>query len=68
MEELNNQEIIMSDRELAKFLFKDKCKENSWRTVQKMAREGTIRGQQIGRGGWVFHIEAIKDFLMRPSR
>lgn len=68
MEELNQQEEVMSDREVAKFLFKERCKPTSWRTIQKMARQGKIRGQQIGMGGWVFHRDAVRDFLMRPAR
>lgn len=68
MEDLNKEEEIMTDREVAKFLLKDKWKPNSWRTIQKMAREGKLNGKQMGMGGWVFHKDAIRDFLMRPSK
>lgn len=60
---------IVTDRELAKLLFKGALwSPTSWKTVQRMAREGLIRGQKVGRGGWVFHKDAVRDFLMRPRR
>lgn len=66
VQEITPQDVL-TDRELARFLFKDKCRPTSWKTIQKMARDGDIRGQQIGRGSWIFHMDAVKDFLMRPS-
>lgn len=68
MEELIKEDEIIDDRTLAKLLFKERCKPTSWRTIQKMARQGLIKGRQIGMGGWVFHRDAVRDFLMRPAR
>lgn len=59
---------VMTDRDVAKLLFKERHTTNSFKTIQKFAREGKIRGQQIGRRSWLFHEDAVRDFLMRPGR
>lgn len=55
---------ILDDREVAKLLFGAKCKTNSWKTIQRMARNNEIRGKLVGRQ-WRFHREAIRDFLFK---
>jgi excisionase family DNA binding protein len=64
--EQTSEDEIYNDRQVAKILFKDTLKPNSWKTIQKMARQGLIRGQKIGRG-WRFHKDAVKDFLLRKG-
>lgn len=56
---------VLTDREVAQILFKDQCKPFSWKSVQRLARLGEIRGNQIGRGSWRFHKDAVKDFLLK---
>lgn len=58
-------EQILTDREVAGILKLGKV--NSWKTVQKLAREGRIRGQKIA-GKWRFHPSAVEDFLMIGNR
>lgn len=54
---------IITDKELAAILFKDELKPTSWKTIQKMARSGDIKGKQVGRS-WRFHRDAVRDFLL----
>lgn len=59
-----NEDAIYTDRELAEILFRNRLKKSSWRTIQKMARNGEIKGVQVGRGGWRFYGSAVQDFLL----
>lgn len=61
------EDAVYSDREVAEFLFKDALKPTSWKTIQRMARNGDIQGNQIGRGGWRFLGSAVLDYLDRKS-
>lgn len=63
MSELDKEPDILSDKDVARILFKEKCKPSSWKTCQKLAREGRIRGQKIGQN-WRFHKDAVRDFLL----
>ena len=54
--EANLSEVI-TDRQLAEILGV------GWKTIQRMARQGEIRGKQVGRA-WRFHRDAIRDFLL----
>lgn len=60
---------IYTEKEVAALLYGDRCTPTTWKTVQKMARNGEINGRQTGRGWWLFHSDAIKDYLMmRPGK
>lgn len=58
---------ILTDDEVAKLFFKTDWKKSSHKTIQKMARDGKIRGKKVYRQ-WLFDEQAIKDFLMKPAR
>ncbi len=60
---LNKEDDVLSDREVANMVFKDDLKPSSFRSIQKLAREGVIKGVLVG-GKWRFHREAVRDFLM----
>lgn len=54
---------ILSDKQIAEMVFKDRLKANSYKTIQKLAREGAIKGVLVGKS-WRFNREAVHDFLM----
>lgn len=64
MQEIELMDEIINDRQVAEIIFKNEVKPTSWKTIQKMARNGDIRGKRVGRF-WRFHRSAIKDFLLR---